>query len=229
MEPVVDLRGAVAVAGRFPALAGVDLTVERGEVVLLHGPNGAGKTTLLRGCAGLIPFVDGQARVLGCDLRVDRRSVRHRVGLLSHATGLYDDLTVLDNLRFWGRAVGAEGDDIDAALARLGLDGRLRDVPVAGLSAGQRRRTSLAVLVSRRPELWLLDEPHAGLDAAGRDLVDGLIGDAARAGATILLSSHELDRAAVVADRSVEVVGGQVRPPPARAPEGAAAGASDVA
>lgn len=213
-SPAVDLRGAVALVGRFPALAGADLTVERGEVVLLQGPNGAGKTTLLRTCAGLVPVVEGEARVLGHDLRHDRRSVRRRIGLLAHATGLYDDLTVEANVRFWAAAAGADDDQVAAALDRLGLAGRLRDVPVAKLSAGQRRRTSLAVLVSRRPELWLLDEPHAGLDAAGRDLVDGLIADAVAAGATVLLSSHELERAQRVAHRQVEVVGGHVREVP---------------
>ncbi|QYG91506.1 heme ABC exporter ATP-binding protein CcmA [Iamia sp. SCSIO 61187] len=211
MEPVVDLRGAVALVGRFPALAGADLAVARGEVVLLQGPNGAGKTTLLRCCAGLVPVVDGEARVLGHDLRHERRRVRRRVGLLAHATGLYDDLTVEANVRFWAAAAGADPDDVAAALDRMGLAGRLRTVAVAQLSAGQRRRTSLAVLVARRPELWLLDEPHAGLDQAGRDLVDGLIADAVAAGATVLLSSHELERAERVAHRQVEVVGGQVR------------------
>ncbi len=218
MEPAVDLRGAVALVGRFPALAGADLTVERGEVVLLQGPNGAGKTTLLRCCAGLVPVVDGEARVLGVDVRADARPVRQRVGLLAHATGLYDDLTVEDNVRFWGGAAGASTAEEDAALERLGLAERLRTVPVARLSAGQRRRTSLAVLLARRPELWLLDEPHAGLDQAGRDLVDGLIRDASAAGVTVLLSSHELERAAAVSDRQVEVVGGQVRSLPATAP-----------
>ena len=211
MEPVVHLRSAVSVLGRFPALAGVDLDVFAGEIVHLQGPNGAGKTTLLRTCAGLVPVVSGEAVVLGHDLRRDRKSVRRQVGLVGHDTFLYDDLTVADNVAFWGRAAGADPAEVTAALARLGLDGRLRDVAVSLLSAGQRRRTSLAVLLARRPELWLLDEPHAGLDAAGRDLVDGLIRDAAAAGATVLLASHELDRAAAVADRQVEVVGGQVR------------------
>ncbi len=212
MEPVVDLRGAVALVGRFPALAGADLAVDAGEVVLLQGPNGAGKTTLLRCCAGLVPVVDGRARVLGCDLRADRRRVRRRVGLLAHASGLYDALTVEANVAFWGRASGCEPGDVDAALARMGLAGRLRSVDVGRLSAGQRRRTSLAVLLARRPELWLLDEPHAGLDQSGRDLVDRLIADASAAGVTVLLSSHELERAAAVAHRQVEVVGGHVRP-----------------
>ena len=87
MEPVVHLRDAVALLGRFPALAGINLDVARGEVVLLRGPNGAGKTTVLRVCAGLVPVVRGEARVLGHDLRHDVRPVRRRVGLLGHATG----------------------------------------------------------------------------------------------------------------------------------------------
>lgn len=210
MEPAVHLRAAVSLLGRFPALAGVDLDVAHGEIVLLQGPNGAGKTTLLRACAGLVAVVEGDAVVLGHDLRADRRAVRRRVGLLAHATGLYDDLTVADNVRFWARAAGASAEDAEAAMVRLGLDGRLRDVAVAKLSAGQRRRTSIAAMVARRPELWLLDEPHAGLDQAGRDLVDGLVRDAAAAGATVLVASHELERASNLAGRTVTIAGGMV-------------------
>lgn len=210
MAPVVHLRSAVALIGRFPALAGADLDVVPGEIVLLRGPNGAGKTTLLRVCAGLVPVVDGTAEVLGCDLRADRSAVRRRVGLLGHATHLYDDLSVTENVDFWARASGADRADGRAALDRLGVAARLHDLPVRALSAGQRRRVSLAAVLARRPELWLLDEPHAGLDASGRDLVDGLMVEAAAAGATVLLASHDLDRAVSVAGRAVEVVGGTV-------------------
>jgi len=212
MGPVVSLRAAVALLGRFPALAGTDLTVDRGEIVLLRGPNGAGKTSILRTCAGILPVVQGEATVLEHDLRspAERRSVRRRVGLLGHVTGLYDDLTVADNLRFWSRAAGASDTDVAAALAHLDLDGRLAGVTVAKLSAGQRRRAAIACLVARRPELWLLDEPHAGLDQAGRDVLDRLITDAAAAGATVLLASHELDRAAALATRTVTMAGGTV-------------------
>ena len=209
MEAVVQLRAAVTLLGRFPALAGADLTVSAGEIVLLRGPNGAGKTTLLRVCAGLLPIAQGEAFVLGYDLRTDRRAVRRRVGLLGHANALYDDLTVAENVRFWARTVGGTDAEIEAALERLGLGARLADVPVGRLSAGQRRRTALAVLIARRPLLWLLDEPHAGLDADGRDLVDALVRDAVAAGATVILASHEHDRATALARRIVEVVGGR--------------------
>ena len=207
-ESVVHLRGAVALLGRFPALAGVDLDVDRRRIVLLRGANGAGKTTLLRALAGLVPVTSGEAVVLGVDLRDDRRAVRHRVGLLAHGTGLYDELTVADNVQFWTRAARADMGDAEAAMTKLGLDGRLRNVAVGRLSTGQRRRTSLACLLARRPELWLLDEPHAGLDKEGRDIVDALVRDAAASGATIILSSHELDRSMELADEIVTLGGG---------------------
>jgi heme ABC exporter ATP-binding subunit CcmA len=208
MEPAVHLRDAVALLGRFPALAGIDLEVTRGEIVLLRGPNGAGKTTVLRVCAGLVPVVRGEASVLGHDLRHDPRPVRRRVGLLGHASGLFDDLTVADNVTFWARAYRADRRDVESALGLVGLAGRLRDVSVARLSAGQRRRTSLACLLARRPELWLLDEPHAGLDHEARDLLDALARQAVDQGATVVMSSHELERAQALADRVVELDGG---------------------
>jgi len=214
MDSVVHLRAAVSLLGRFPALAGVDLDVAPSEIVLVRGPNGAGKTTLLRLCAGLAHLSSGEAIVLGCDLARDPRAVRARVGLLGHATALYDDLNVVDNIRFWSRAADARPADTEEAIEQLGLGGRLARVPVARLSAGQRRRAALAILVARRPELWLLDEPHAGLDATGRDLVDDLVRRAAAAGATVLIASHELDRAVPLAGRTVIIVGGRVQPAP---------------
>lgn len=207
----MQLSDAVAVLGQFPVLAGANLTVERGEIVLLQGPNGAGKTSLLRLFAGLLPLERGEGNVLGCDLRTNREAIRRRVGLLGHANGLYADLNVTENVRFWGATVGATSAEVDAAMQRMGLAQRLAKVPVSKLSAGQKRRTALACLVARRAELWLLDEPHAGLDAAGRDDLDATLREATLAGATIIVASHELDRAGALATRMVEVVGGQIR------------------
>ena len=186
----------------------MDLEVETGEIVLLKGPNGAGKTTVLRVCAGLVPVVGGEAEVLGVDLRARRAAVRRRVGMLGHSSGLYAELTVAENATFWARAAGMDRSDGMAALDRLGVAARLHDLPVQALSAGQRRRVAFASMLARRPELWLLDEPHTGLDSAGRDVVDGLITEAAGAGATVLFASHELDRAEGLAPRTVHLVGG---------------------
>lgn len=208
MDPVIRFRSAVALVGRFPVLAGVDLDVDSSEIVLLQGANGAGKTSILRACAGLLRVVAGDATVLGCDLTVDPRQVRRRVGLLGHHGALYDDLGVEDNVRFAVRASGGSAKTVRPALDRLGLTGRLRAASVGQLSAGQRRRVALAVLVARQPALWLLDEPHAGLDAEHRDELDALIREAAAGGAAVVLASHEHDRAHAVADRVVTVTGG---------------------
>jgi heme ABC exporter ATP-binding subunit CcmA len=210
MPPAVHFRTAVALAGRFPALSGVDLSVDPGEVVVVAGANGAGKTSLLRACAGLLEVVSGQAVVLGVDLLGDRVAVRRQVGLLGHAAPLYDDLNPSENVRFALRASGAPAAGGDAALERLGMIGRLRRTPVGRLSAGQRRRVALAVVVARAPRLWLLDEPHAGLDAGARDLLADLVAEAASAGAAVLLSSHEPALAVPLADRVVTMAGGRV-------------------
>jgi heme ABC exporter ATP-binding subunit CcmA len=210
VAPVVALRDVVAVLGAFPALAGATLEVGRGEIVLLRGPNGAGKTTLLRLCAGLVPVVRGDGQVLGFDLATERDEIRPLVGLLGHQNGLYADLTVGENVRFWGATVGASDEEILGAMDRLDVGRRLVDVPVHKLSAGQRRRTALAALVARRARLWLLDEPHAGLDASGRDDLDATLRQAVTAGATVIVASHELERAGSLATRVVDIVAGQV-------------------
>lgn len=208
--PVVDLHGLVVVLGGYPALAGADLRVDRGEILLLAGPNGAGKTTLLRACAGLARPARGSGTVLGFDVMTERESIRSGVGLVGHRNGLYADLTVEDNLRFWGSMTGADDGEVAAAASLMAVDGRLWSVPVGRLSAGQRRRTALAILVIRRAALWLLDEPHTGLDANGRDELDMLLRRAVDAGATVVFSSHEVDRAERLASRSVRVVSGLV-------------------
>lgn len=207
---VIEMRDAVVVYGDFPALAGITLSVRKGEILLLQGANGAGKSTLLRTCAGLVPVVRGTAEVLGHDLRSERDSVRNRVGLLGHNNGLFIDLTIRENVTFWSRIVGASDDETGAALERMGIDGRLADVRVGELSAGQKRRCSLANLVVRRAELWLLDEPHAGLDGNGRDELDAILRQAVESGATVVLASHEIERSRQLATRVVQVSGGQI-------------------
>ncbi len=207
---IASFSDVVVVYDNFPALAGASFEIASGEIVLLQGPNGAGKTTLLRACAGLLPIARGSAIVLGCDLGVDRRAVRAKVGLLGHANGLFPDLTVAENISFWSRLIGASAQDVETAMQIMGLSDRLSATRVANLSAGQRRRCALATLIVRRAQLWLLDEPHAGLDSQGRDELDKTLRSARDAGATVVFASHEIDRAQNLATRSLTVVGGVV-------------------
>jgi heme ABC exporter ATP-binding subunit CcmA len=211
MAPAVLLRAAVAMTGRFPALAGVDLVVGEGEAVALTGPNGAGKTSLLRVCAGLLRLVSGEAVVLGHDLVSDSSIARREVAMLGHSAALYDDLSVSENVRFAVRASGGDARRVDAALERLGLTGRLARIAVGRLSAGQKKRVALAVVVARDPRLWLLDEPHAALDAAGRAELSQIVKEALGGGATVLLASHETEASMELASRVVVMGGGRVR------------------
>ncbi len=208
--PVISFRDVVAVAGSYPVLAGANFEVNHGEIVLLSGPNGAGKTSLLRVCAGLLPVERGEALVLGVNLANDRATVRDRVGILGHTNGLYLDLTVRQNVEFWAHLIGASAEEVHSALVHVGLDGRLADVRASQLSAGQRRRVALARLIIRRAELWLLDEPHAGLDARARDELDSTLRAAVSVGATVVVASHELERTERLATRRVTVDGGVV-------------------
>jgi ABC-type multidrug transport system ATPase subunit len=195
--------------GRFPALAGADLDVEAGEIVLLAGANGAGKTTLLRLCAGLLPLRSGHAEVLGVDLAVDRRAIRRSLSLVGHETFCYDDLTVRENVHFATRAAGRSAADADCALERLGLE-RVHRITHGRLSQGQRRRVALAIALARDPQLLLLDEPHAGLDEQGRAVLDDVVRAAPGEGRTVLVASHELHRARPLATREVRISAGQV-------------------
>jgi heme ABC exporter ATP-binding subunit CcmA len=223
VQPVLRLRSTVCLLGRFPALAGLDLDANEGEVVLLSGGNGAGKTTLLRLLAGLLPVHSGEAEVLGVDLTRDRRSHRRELALVGHETACYDDLTTRENLEFAVRASGLPIDAATEAIGRLGL-APLADVVHGRLSAGQRRRLSLAIALARTPKLLLLDEPHAGLDAEGRAVLDDVLADASKEGRTVLVASHELDRTRALATREVVLTAGQAhgaleampRPEPAR-------------
>jgi ABC-type multidrug transport system ATPase subunit len=203
----IAFSSVVAVVDNFPVLAGVNLEVEKGEVILVQGPNGAGKTSLLRTCAGLIPIVSGRAVVLGYDLTLHRGGVRSVVGMLGHRCFLYDELTVEENLAFFMRSFKVPISKADEHLERFALVGRLRSTPVSKLSEGQRRKLQIAMVFARSPGVLLLDEPYASLDTGSRALLDQMIKKVTETGTTVLLVSHSDD---AIADRKVYVAGGQV-------------------
>jgi heme exporter protein A len=195
--------------GRSAALAGVSLRVEPGRTIALLGPNGAGKTTLLRILATAIRPSFGSATVDGIDVAAAPDLVRPRVAYLSHATGLYDDLTAQENLSFAATMLG-RSDGTDAtrlALQEVGLATVARD-RVRGFSAGMRRRLALGRLLLCRTPVVLLDEPHAALDAEGMALVDRLMAGWREAGVTVLVASHQAERVTRQADGWARLDGG---------------------
>jgi heme exporter protein A len=195
--------------GRSAALAGVSLHVQAGATIALLGPNGAGKTTLLRILATSLRPSFGRAEVLGIDIGQRPDLVRGRVAYLSHANGLYDDLTAAENLRFAAgmRGIGDPARAVADVLGEIGLaaDG---DHRVRGFSAGMRRRLALGRLMLGDPGVVLLDEPHAALDADGMALVDRLLARWREAAVTVLVASHQADRVTRLADGWARLDGG---------------------
>src|SRR3954453_2652174 len=195
----IQVRGLRVRYGDFEAVRGVDLDVRRGEVFALLGTNGAGKTTTLEVLEGFTARSAGSVSVLGLDPATDRARLRPRMGVQLQEGGFVDDLTVLETLQLWQRVVDRP-DHPQRLLARSELTGR-RDVAVAKLSGGEKRRLDLALAVWGSPELVILDEPTTGLDPESRrrpwDAIPGL----REAGRTILLTTHYLEEAEALAER----------------------------
>ena len=187
-----------------PALAGVSLRVDAARTVALLGANGAGKTTLLRLLSTAIRPSYGRAEIDGLDLGRDADVIRGRVAYLSHATGLYDDLTARENLAFAAAMLGTPdaGPRVGRALLDVGLAHRADD-RVRGFSAGMRKRLALGRILLGSASLVLLDEPYAALDADGMDLVDQLLVAWRAAGVSVLIASHATDRLAPFVDGRV--------------------------
>jgi len=197
-DPAVAATGLRKTFGALVAVNGLDLTIRRGEVFGLLGPNGSGKTTTIRMLCGLMTPTAGVAVVAGIDVTRDPEGVRRRIGYMSQRFGLYDDLTVGENLRFYSSVYGLVGQDRDvragALLAELGLAPRV-DQLAATLSGGWKQRLALACATAHRPEVLFLDEPTAGVDPASRRLLWQWIYDLATGGTTVLVTTHYMDEA----------------------------------
>ncbi len=188
--------------GPKTVLRGLDFQVEQGEFVAILGPNGAGKTTFLRILASLSRPTFGEVSIGGFALPQQAAAVRRRMGVVSHQPLVYGDLTAEENLRFYGRMYSLPElpARIDAVLELVGLRARRRDL-VRTYSRGMQQRLAIARAVLHEPDVLLLDEPHTGLDQDAAEMLDGALRTVAQRGHTIVMTSHDLARAAGLAAR----------------------------
>jgi ABC-2 type transport system ATP-binding protein len=197
-RPVVRTERLGRRFGDLVAVDALDLEIGRGEVFGLLGPNGSGKTTTIRMLCGLVTPTSGTAEVAGFDVVREPEQVRRRIGYMSQRYGLYDELTVAENLRFYASVYGLVGAERTARLAAhveaLGLGERLRQL-AGTLSGGWKQRLALACATAHRPDLVFLDEPTAGVDPAARRTFWETIYALAAGGTTILVTTHYMDEA----------------------------------
>lgn len=209
MTPTIRLKDVSKRIGSRWVLARVSLEVDSGSTVLLTGDNGAGKTTLLKVLATLWRPTYGSLELFGRPVRGPSAEVRARLGLMTHQTYLYDGQTGRENLRF---AAGVAGDGlparIDEALERVGLTVHA-DRAVRGYSAGMKRRLMMAQLLLKQPELVLLDEPWGQLDAGAISLMDEMIRTMHRQGATLVIATHDVERALPLCDTRLRLAQGR--------------------
>lgn len=196
--------------GALRVLRGVDLEVRGGELLAVAGPNGAGKTTLLRLLAGLMRPDAGDILVRGVPLTRESPAPRRAIGLLSHHTFLYDDLTVAENLSFAARLyhLPDRAAAVASALEEVGLSDRA-DSPVRHLSRGLVQRAAIARALLHRPEVVLLDEPFTGLDAPAADRFRAVLAGQLARGRALILVSHHLAEAWELATRVAVLAGGR--------------------
>jgi heme exporter protein A len=200
--PMIQVRKLVKRFGLKTILRGLDFQVEKGEFVALLGPNGAGKTTFLRILSSLSRPTFGEVRIGGYALPGQAAAVRSRLGVVSHLPLLYGDLTAEENLRFYSRMYGITNEDRRTAevLELVGLTPHRRDL-VRTFSRGMQQRLAIGRSVLHDPEVMLFDEPHTGLDQDASLMLDKVLREVAASGRTVVMTSHDLVRAADLASR----------------------------
>lgn len=197
-QPAIIVTNLTKRFGDFTAVNGVNFEVHRGEIFGFLGPNGSGKTTTIRMMLGLMKPTAGSVEILGMKVDGDTAQIRPRVGYMSQRFSLYNDLTVLQNLRFYGAAYGLSNSElknrIQEALAMAGLEGR-ENAKTKDLSGGWRQRLALSAAILHRPEALFLDEPTAGVDPLSRRAFWDLLYQLISEGITVFVTTHYMDEA----------------------------------
>jgi ABC-2 type transport system ATP-binding protein len=192
VKNAVEVAGLTVVRGRREVLHGLDFTLPVGQVTGLLGPSGCGKSTLMRVLVGVQAGVTGTVTVFG--EAAGAKALRHRIGYVTQAASVYDDLSVTENLAFFARVLGVDGSEVARCIETVDLGDHAGDV-VANLSGGQRSRASLAVALLGSPTMLVLDEPTVGLDPVLREDLWATFHALADSGVAVLVSSHVMDEA----------------------------------
>jgi heme ABC exporter ATP-binding subunit CcmA len=208
-EVAIEARGVARRYGRRWALGGVTFHVPAGTAMMVAGRNGAGKSTLLRVLATAIRPDRGNVTIGGFDVVRHRFDARKLTALLAHQNYLYEALTARENLVVVADHLRVSRERVAPLLAQVGLGARSEDL-VSTFSAGMRKRLSFARVLLQEPRLVLLDEPYGALDPPGFELVDGLIAELKASGATIVMATHQLERAAKLCDQQLVLEQGLV-------------------
>ena len=195
-KPVIVVKDLVRTFGDFTAVASTSFDVSRGEIFGLLGPNGAGKTTTFRMLCGLLPASSGMLEVAGMNLRTARAQARAKIGYVSQKFALYGNLSVLDNLKFFGGAYGLSGKQLKQQIDKALLQFELKPHAKSGdLPNGFKQRLSMAAALLHQPEIVFLDEPTSGIDPLARRSFWYTIGELANQGMTIIVTTHFMEEA----------------------------------
>ena len=207
----IEVRGLTKSFGELRALRSIDLRVSRGEHVVIFGPNGAGKTTLVKILATLVKPSSGSVRIDDIDIHDKPAQIRSRISLVSHQTFLYDDLTIYENLQFYGKMYDIPDlkQRIREVIAWVQLESRLHD-RVGTLSHGLQQRASIARSVLHNPPILLLDEPEAGLDPHAGAVIKDVLDSIDSGSRTVVMTTHNLERGLELCDRVIILNKGKV-------------------
>jgi heme exporter protein A len=208
---MIRVQGLVKSFGHTYALRGIDLEVAEGEFLTILGPNGAGKTTLLRILATLLKPTSGLVHLNGFEVASGDAEIRRQIGFVSHQPLLYDNLTVEENLRFYGRIYDVDPLDnrVDTLLDLVGLDSRRHSL-AGTLSRGMRQRLSVARSVIHEPAIMLLDEPYTGLDQQAARMLPDLLRSVSPQARTVVMTTHHLEQGLELCDRLLILSRGRV-------------------
>ncbi len=207
----IQIKGLSKSFGRTTVLRGLDLEVPWGEVLTILGPNGSGKTTLIKILATLTKADSGEVRVAGATTTRSGQRVRRVIGVVTHDTLLYEDLTARENLKFFARMFSLDRIDerIGRAVERMGLSHRL-DQKVRTLSHGMKKRFGIARALLHDPAILLMDEPESGLDQEALSLLNAVIADRAGPTRTVVMTTHNLERGLELGDRMAILSKGRI-------------------